>query len=212
MEKLKNKKVIIAIVAFVIIIIIMLLIGVLIKNDDSDELAQKETVKHDVVDTLYENIMADECTTLGNVNNENDAIVYMAFSVMKNDKLLNDSINIESYNKAIKTVAGDKDVTFNEFVYGGYKYTLSGDKITREKSESCDTKYVSKLFGYSYSDDKLLVDVKFGYVKDDKVYNLASEEIGDYNEDTLNDVLDKGTSKTFVYDKSNKSYYLNGVK
>ena len=211
MEKLKNKKVIIAIV-FVIVIIIIFLTFVLIKKDDSDELAQKETVKHDVVDTLYENIMADECTTLGNANNENDAIIYMAFSMMKNDKLLSDSINVESYNKAIKAVAGNKDVTFNEFVYGGYKYTLSGDKITREKTDSCDTKYVSKLFGYSYSIDQLLVDVKFGYVKDNKVYNLASEEIGDYNEDTLNDVLDKGTSKTFVYDKSNKSYYLSGVK
>ena len=211
MEKLKNKKVIIAIV-FVIVIIIIFLTFVLIKKDDSDELAQKETVKHDVVDTLYENIMADECTTLGNVNNENDAIIYMAFSMMKNDKLLSDSINVESYNKAIKATSGNKNVTFNEFVYGGYKYTLSGDKITREKTDSCDTKYVSKLFGYSYSDDQLLVDVKFGYARDDKVYNLASEEIGDYNEDTLNDVLDKGTSKTFVYDKSNKSYYLSGVK
>ena len=211
MEKLKNKKVIIAIV-FVIVIIIIFLTFVLVKKDDSDELAQKETVKHDVVDTLYENIMADECTTLGNANNENDAIIYMAFSMMKNDKLLSDSINVESYNKAIRTVAGNKDVIFNEFVYGGYRYTLSGDKITREKTDNCDTKYVSKLFGYSYSIDQLLVDVKFGYARDDKVYNLASEEIGDYNEDTLNDVLDKGTSKTFVYDKSNKSYYLSGVK
>ena len=211
MEKLKNKKVIITLAA-IIIVIIILLAFVLIRKDDSDELAQKETVKHDVVDTLYENIMADECTTLGNVNNENDAIIYMAFSIMKDDKLLSDSINVESYNKAIKAVAGNKDVTFNEFVYGGYRYTLSSDKITREKTDSCDTKYVSKLFGYSYSIDQLLVDVKFGYVRDDKVYNLASEEIGDYNEDTLNDVLDKGTSKTFVYDKSNKSYYLSGVK
>ena len=211
MEKLKNKKVIIAIV-FVIVIIIIFLTFALIKKDDSDELAQKETVKHDVIDTLYENIMADECTTLGNANNESDAIIYMAFSMMKNDKLLSDSINVESYNKAIKAVAGNKDVTFNEFVYGGYKYTLSGDKITREKTDSCDTKYVSKLFGYSYSNDQLLVDVKFGYVRDDKVYNLASEEIGNYSENTLNDVLDKGTSKTFVYDKSNKSYYLSGVK
>ena len=211
MKKLKNKKVTIA-VAVIIIVIIIILAFVLIKKDDSDELAQKETVKHDVVDTLYENIMADECTTLGNVNNENDAIIYMAFSIMKDDKLLSDSINVESYNKAIKAVAGNKDVTFNEFVYGGYKYTLSGDKITREKTDNCDTKYVSKLFGYSYSIDQLLVDVKFGYVKDNKVYNLASEEIGDYNEDTLNDVLDKGTIKTFVYDKSNKSYYLNDVK
>ena len=211
MKKLKNKKVTIA-VAVIIIVIIIILAFVLIKKDDSDELAQKETVKHDVVDTLYENIMADECTTLGNVNNENDAIIYMAFSIMKDDKLLSDSINVESYNKAIKAVAGNKDVTFNEFVYGGYKYTLSGDKITREKTDNCDTKYVSKLFGYSYSIDQLLVDVKFGYVKDNKVYNLASEEIGDYSEDTLNDVLDKGTIKTFVYDKSNKSYYLNDVK
>ena len=211
MKKLKNKKVTIA-VAVIIIVIIILLAFVLIKKDDSDELAQKETVKHDVVDTLYENIMADECTTLGNVNNENDAIIYMAFSMMKNDKILNDSINVESYNKAIRTVAGNKDVTFNEFVYGGYRYTLFSDKIIREKTDSCDTKYVSKLFGYSYSDDQLLVDVKFGYIKDDKVYNLASEEIGDYSEDTLNGVLDKGTVKTFVYDKSNKSYYLNSVK
>ena len=211
MKKLKNKKVTIA-VAVIIIVIIIILAFVLIKKDDSDELAQKETVKHDVIDALYENIMADECTTLGNVNNENDAIIYMAFSIMKDDKLLSDSINVESYNKAIKAVAGNKDVTFIEFVYGGYKYTLSGDKITREKTDNCDTKYVSKLFGYSYSIDQLLVDVKFGYVKDNKVYNLASEEIGDYSEDTLNDVLDKGTIKTFVYDKSNKSYYLNDVK
>ena len=69
--------------------------------------------------------------------------------------------------------------------------------------------YVSKLYGYSYDENEnIVMQVKEGYIENNKVYNLEGTELGDYSEDTLNTVLDNGTLKTYNYTKENNDYKL----
>ena len=78
--------------------------------------------------------------------------------------------------------------------------TLYDDLEKTECTENCDKReYVSKLYGYSYdSDGNVQMDVMEGY----------TEEIGEYSKDTLNDVLDKGTLKTYNYERDGDNYNL----
>ena len=89
--------------------------------------------------------------------------------------------------------------------------TLYDNLDKQECTENCDErKYVSKLYGYSYdSKGNVQMNVMEGYTENNKVYDLEGKEIGDYSKDTLNDVLDKGTLKTYNYDKNGDNYKLN---
>ena len=88
--------------------------------------------------------------------------------------------------------------------------TLYDDLEKTECTENCDKReYVSKLYGYSYdSDGNVQMDVMEGYTENNKVYNLEGEEIGEYSKDTLNAVLDKGTLKTYHYERDGDNYNL----
>ena len=70
--------------------------------------------------------------------------------------------------------------------------------------------YVTKLYGYSGT-DKLELDVMAGYVENGKVYDLNDNEIGTYNENELNNILDKGTMQVYNYEKVNNNYKLVSV-
>ena len=86
------------------------------------------------------------------------------------------------------------------------------DKLYKdiETNKEEDTKkYVSKLYGYSYDENENLeVQVKEGYIENNKIYDLTGKELGEYTEDSLNNVLDNGTLKTYNYTKSNDEYKL----
>ena len=88
--------------------------------------------------------------------------------------------------------------------------TLYDDLEKTECTENCEEReYVSKLYGYSYdSSGNIQMDVMEGYTENDKVYNLEGKEIGNYSKDTLNDVLDKGTLKTYNYERDGDNYNL----
>ena len=88
--------------------------------------------------------------------------------------------------------------------------TLYDDLEKTECTENCgEREYVSKLYGYSYdSDGNVQMDVMEGYTENNKVYNLEGKEIGNYSKDTLNDVLDKGTLKTYNYERNGDNYNL----
>ncbi len=79
-----------------------------------------------------------------------------------------------------------------------------------KKENTSEKEYVSKLYGYTYDENNnLKMTVKEGYVQNNKVYNLEGKEIGDYNKDTLNKVLDNGTLKTYDYSYEEGKYNLN---
>ena len=88
--------------------------------------------------------------------------------------------------------------------------TLYDNLDKQECTENCDEReYVSKLYGYSYDGEgNVQMDVMEGYTENNKVYDLDGKEIGDYSKDTLNDVLDKGTLKTYNYERDGDNYNL----
>ena len=135
----------------------------------------------------------------------------MEFSVSRRFYWL-PKILLEDYKNAIKTVAGNKEITFNAFTFGNFEYKLSNNQITRTKTNDCDIKYISKLFGYSYNEEGITVDVKFAYIKEGKAYTLDNKEIGNYEKENQNKILDSGTTKTFIYEKDKNNYYLNKIK
>ncbi|HIQ90513.1 MAG TPA: hypothetical protein IAB27_02650, partial [Candidatus Coprosoma intestinipullorum] len=50
-----------------------------------------------------------------------------------------------------------------------------------------------------------------GYVKDGKVYNLEGIEIGDYDKNKINKILDSGTIKIYNYKNENGKYVLDSI-
>ena len=129
---------------------------------------------------------------------------------MKKDEILADTISVDDYRDSALKIMDEENIPSNiDYTFEGYKYTLDGDNIKRSKA-SCEENYVSKLYGYSGVND-LEVDVMAGYVKDGKVYDLNDKEIGTYDEDELNDILDNGTMQVYNYEKVNDDYKLVSV-
>ena len=98
-----------------------------------------------------------------------------------NDKLTIDIINNKSHELFAKNIAFD-DI-LNEYCYDGYQYQYKNNVISKNKKE-CSKEYqmVYKLFGYSYNPDYLSVDINVGYLKDDTLYDLSSNKLGNYDE------------------------------
>ncbi len=209
---MKNKKVII-----IILLIIIVLITVLILIVKNKELAQtfSNLVKHEVAEDLYDAIAVNECSVIndGNVDKlEDKSLLDLIFGQMNKDNLLKDKISLKDYQTSTKKILGDvKAPNVQNYVYNGYIYNLDNDVITREKY-SCENKYVSKLYGYTNDNNKLELNVKIAYIKDNNVYNLDNNDIGEYNKDNLNNILDNGTLKTYNYKKINDKYVLESIK
>ncbi len=205
-KKLNNKKKLIIFIGILIIIIIVVLIIVL-NNQNKEE--KIEIVNYKDAEKLYQT-SDNKCT---DITDENDSLLlYLIFSNMDKDNKLSDNISYEEYENTAKTILKTDDIPakINNYLYDGYSYTLNNDEITREKSE-CEEKYVSKIYGYSNNNDTLSLYISSGYVKDRKVYNLSGDEIGDYDKDTINKILDDGTIKIYNYQNKNGNYILDNI-
>ena len=83
-------------------------------------------------------------------------------------------------------------------------------KEVENNVEEGTKQYVSKLYGYSYDEEgNIVMQVREGYIENNKVYDLEGNELGDYTEEELNSILDKATLKTYNYTKENNNYKLN---
>ena len=203
---MKNKKKLILLIGILIIIIIVVLIIVL-NNQDKEE--KIEIVNYKEAEKLYQT-SDNKCT---DITGENDSLIlYLIFSELYKDNKLSDNISYDEYENTAKTILKTDDIptVINNYLYDGYSYTLEENKITREKTE-CEERYVSKIYGYSNNNDTLSLYISSGYVKDGKVYNLSGVEIGDYDKDTINKILDDGTIKIYNYQNKNGSYILDSI-
>ena len=204
---MKSKKRIILFVGILIIIIIVIVLIIVFNNQDKEE--KIEIVNYKDAEKLYQT-SDNKCT---DITDENDSLLlYLIFSNMDKDNKLSDNISYDEYENAAKTILKTDDIpqTINNYLYDGYSYTLNNDEIIREKSE-CEEKYVSKIYGYSNNNDTLSLYISSGYVKDGKVYNLSGDEIGDYDKDTINKILDDGTIKIYNYQNKNGNYILDNI-
>ena len=206
-KKLNNKKKLTLFVGLLTIIIIVILIIVLLNNQDKEE--KIEIVNYKDAEKLYQT-SDNKCT---DITDENDSLLlYLIFSNMDKDNKLSDNISYDEYENTAKTILKTDDIpqTINNYLYDGYSYTLNNDEIIREKSE-CEEKYVSKIYGYSNNNDTLSLYISSGYVKEGKVYNLSDVEIGNYDKDTINKILDDGTIKIYNYKNKNGNYILDNI-
>ena len=204
---MKSKKRIILFVGILIIIIIVIVLIIVFNNQDKEE--KIEIVNYKDAEKLYQT-SDNKCT---DITDENDSLLlYLIFSNMDKDNKLSDNISYDEYENTAKTILKTDDIpqTINNYLYDGYSYTLEDNKITREKSE-CEEKYVSKIYGYSNDNNTLSLYISSGYVKDGKVYNLSGDEIGDYDKDTINKILDSGTIKIYNYKNENGKYILDSI-
>ena len=204
---MKSKKRIILFVGILIIIIIVIVLIIVFNNQDKEE--KIEIVNYKDAEKLYQT-SDNKCT---DITDENDSLLlYLIFSNMDKDNKLSDNISYDEYENTAKTILKTDDIpqTINNYLYDGYSYTLEDNKITREKSE-CEEKYVSKIYGYSNDNNTLSLYISSGYVKDGKVYNLSGDEIGDYDKDTINKILDSGTIKIYNYKNENGKYILDNI-
>ena len=206
---ISNKKRIILLISLLVIIVVSLLIVIVFNNNQNKE-EKIKIVNYKEAEKLYQE-SNNKCT---NIQDENDSLLlYLIFSKLDKESKLSDSIPYDEYENAAKTILKIDDIpsSINNYLYDGYSYTLEDNKITREKTE-CTEKYVSKIYGYSNNNDTLSLYISSGYVKEGKVYNLSGVEIGDYDKDKINKILDSGTIKIYNYKNENGKYILQNIK
>ena len=204
---ISNKKRIILLISLLVIIVISLLIVIFNNNQNKEE--KIKIVNYKEAEKLYEE-SNNKCT---DIQDENDSLLlYLIFSKLDKESKLTDNISYDEYENTAKTILKTDDIptVINNYLYDGYSYTLKDNKITREKSE-CEEKYVSKIYGYSNNNDTLSLYISSGYVKDGKVYNLSGNEIGDYDKNKINKILDSGTIKIYNYKNENGKYILDSI-
>ena len=204
---ISNKKRIILLISLLVIIVVSLLIVIVFNNKEDKE--KIKIVNYKEAEKLYQE-SNNKCT---DIQDENDSLLlYLIFSKLDKESKLSDSIPYDEYENIAKTILKTDDIPskINNYLYDGYSYTLEDNKITRTKTE-CEEKYVSKIYGYSNDNNTLSLYISSGYVKDGKVYNLEGIEIGDYDKNKINKILDSGTIKIYNYKNENGSYILNSI-
>ena len=201
---MKKKVIMLSLMVIAILFIIPLSIRLLSGDNRKKEVAILNHKKAEGLYTKSDNLCTD-------VPEGDNIALFLIFGQMKRDKILSDSIDMDTYRKEASKIVKDAPNSVN-YVYEGYRYTSEGNIITRSKVECSDKSYVSKLYGYSMDEDKLYLTINSGYVSNNIVYNLEGNEIGEYNKENINTTLDKGSMKSYTYLKSGDGYIFEEVK
>ena len=206
-----------------IVVILVLVVGLFVYSfaiNKEEKKTKSQTVKHDTAEKLYKEQDGETCTEVNIVSHnakvsetDDKVLLYLIFGQMKKDKVLGKEMTKDDYMESAEKILKNEDIpeAFDHYVYEGYAYELSGEKLTREKTECDSKKYVSKLYGYSNNEETLTLNVKAGYIENEKIYDLNGKEIGNYNEEELNEMLDQGTLQIYTYKTQNGKYQLESV-
>ena len=206
-----------------IIVILLLVVGFVIYSfviNKTEEKTESTTVKHETAEKLYKGQDGETCTEVNIVSHnakasetDDKVLLYLIFGQMKKDKVLGNEITKDDYIKSAEKILKNEDIpeAFEDYVYEGYAYELDGDQLTRKKVECDSKKYVSKLYGYSNNEETLTLNVKAGYIENEMLYDLNGKEIGTYQEDELNEMLDQGTLQVYTYQAQDGDYQLESV-
>ena len=222
---MKDKKKLIVGLAVVLLMIVVAVGGatIFLKKPEKEEKVaiKQETIKHEVVDKLYDKIKGNECTEIPNIksstkveNLDQETILYFIFSHLDENKKLEDEIDVTTYENSVKEVYGTANISsdFSSYSYGGYTYKYKDNKIVRESTPCGNRKYISSLYGYTNNDDTLESRVHLGYIENGIVYSLEGKELGAYDEEKIASILDQATSQVYIYDRIDGKYYLKEIK
>ena len=152
----------------------------------------------------------------------NTELLNYTFSYIDKYAILMDKIKVEHIEEAIDLLFVDKPFDLDDiknYSYDDYVYTYKDDTLERkEKKCSSEIRYVSDLYGYSYTTNMLSVDVNMGYEKDGILYDLSGNKLGKYSDKAsdrrnlfvnnsyykFNYVNDNGTYKIYSVEWKNK--------
>lgn len=234
-EKVKRffskKSNLISFVTVFVIVIILFIIMLIVKNkDDKFALNEIYDVVPQQVRELYANIVEVSCygdlyfdigLDSGEVKvsdiSKNNLIDYMLSHLDKSDKLVKEFKPILLKNTAKNLFYGEIDLidNINSYGYGDYAYTVDGDLVTR-KDNKCvaDKKYITYLYGYSFNEQQLSMDVNIGYLDDDVLYDLNNKKLGKYDGDMkkLRDLFVVSPYYRLNYVKNDGVFKLFGVE
>ena len=206
-----------------IVVILVLVVGLFVYSfaiNKEEKKTENQTVKHDTAEKLYKEQDGNTCTEVNIVSHnakvsetDDKVLLYLIFGQMKKDKVLGNEITKDDYMKSAEKILKNEDIpeAFEDYVYEGYAYELNGDQLTRKKVKCDSKKYVSKLYGYSNNEETLTLNVKAGYIENEMLYDLNGKEIGTYQEDELNEMLDQGTLQVYTYQAQDGDYQLESV-
>ena len=165
---------------------------------------------------LYFKIEADKGPAMVSYIDKNNLLDYLFSNLDKNGELT-DKFSKSLITKTEKELFVDKLNLVKEiknYQYGDYVYNKRGTKIVRKKQECVSSNnYVSYLYGYSLDKNELHMDVNFGYVKEEVLYDLNNKNIGKYdkNENVAN-LFDNSPYYHFVYVKKGGLFKLKSIE
>jgi len=199
-------------ILFVIPILIILLGGIFYARTLNSKKSDKSIIglNHKEVEKIYQSSNLDTCTDLADTDEK--VLLFLVFCQMKKDKVLSDSISLSLFeSEAKKILKNDLNVGLIDYIFEGYKYTKNGDSITRVKTACPSKSYVSKLYGYSESDNNIYLTIASGFVSDNVLYDLSGTKIAEYDKNEVNKLLDKGTMKQYKYTSVGGTYKFEKI-
>lgn len=224
-ELFKNKAFITFAIALCVLVIASITLTILKKNSIIAEKNEEkiENVETDEVNNLYKVLSSVNCeeNLVWDFNNagiisakdiNNDLKIQIILSKLDNESLLNESTNISLFNEySLKMFNELVTLESNSIDFNGKSYLIDQEKTTITDSTECaSSKYISILFGYSYNEDELSVDVAIAEIKNDELYNIDGEYIGK-NDDKYQEVLRNSTIYRYGFKLNNNNYYLDNV-
>ncbi len=89
-----------------------------------------------------------------------------------------------------------------------------GVTILENEERICKSKeeYKQKMIGYSYESEDVVLYINTVKVMDQSVYNLDGEMLGNYSEDYLSEILEKGTTYLYRFKKVKDSFEFQTVQ
>ena len=235
-DKLKKffgkKENIILVSVIAVIIVVIILVAVFNKKDWDRKFALNKIydVYPEDVKKLYSNMVEVSCSgdlylsinlDVGKVSVgalDKEVLMNYMFSYLDKNSKLN-GLTMDTVRNTTKYLYDNEmDLTnnVNNYKFIDNEYSVNDNKITSKKSEcgDVDKKYVSDLFGYSYNEDELSIDVNMGYLIGNTLYNLKDERLGTYDGDTskLRDLFRTSPHYRYNYVMDNKIYKLTSVE
>lgn len=196
----KKKENIITLGSILIILILFLTLIILIVNrhvKEGYELDKFYAVYPEEIKLAYSYITDISCSGSFHFDIELDGEEYKVSNWSNEDKLkytfsyvdkylaLYDDIKKDDIDNTINLLFEDKIISLKDiknFQYDDYIYNYDGKQLKRKSNEcSSELKYVSDLYGFSYTKDILSIDVNMGYEKDGILYDLSSNKLGNYS-------------------------------
>ncbi len=241
LKKYFKKKSNIVIVVLVSIAILILLIYLIFFLNDEDRkkfaLSSIYDVYPDEVRELYTNLVSISCkgdlylpieldeedATLV-TDLDKDTLLDYVFSYLDKNYLLDDGkIQKNVFNAAVDKLIADKldyDLLdyIDEYRYDNYIYTYDNkDNVIKRKKvdDQCigDKDYYSQLYGYSYSEKMLSMDINIGYKDGGNLYGLNGDNLGKFIDEYNAQKLFQGNSYyRYNFIKESGQYKLKSVR